>query len=85
MKQLFFYELKQQETSSKDIFMVKRMKKVFPIDILRPEACNFIKKEILAQVIFCEFCKISNNTFFTKHLWATASIHRLNSTFKNWN
>ena len=27
----------------------------------------------LAQVFFCEFCEISKNTFFTEHLWATAS------------
>ena len=27
-------------------------------------ACNFIKKEILAQVFACEFCEISKNTFF---------------------
>ena len=26
---------------------------------------NFIKKETLAQVFFCEFCEISKNTFFT--------------------
>ena len=26
-------------------------------------ACNFAKKETLAQVFFCEFCKISKNTF----------------------
>ena len=39
----------------------------------RPEACNFIKKETLAQVFSCEFCKISKNTFFTEHLLATAS------------
>ena len=26
-------------------------------------ACNFIKKETLAQVIPCEFCEISKNTF----------------------
>ena len=32
-------------------------------------ACNFIKKETLTQVFFCEFCKISKNTFFTEHLW----------------
>ena len=32
-----------------------------------------IKKEALAQMFFCEFCKISKNTFFTEHLWATAS------------
>ena len=31
-------------------------------------ACNFIKKETLAQVFSGEFCKISN-TFFTEHLW----------------
>ena len=38
----------------------------------RPQA-NFIKKETLAQVFSCEFCKISKNTFFTEHLWTTAS------------
>ena len=41
---------------------------------LRPEACNFIKKEALAQVFSCEFCEISKNTFFTEHLWTTTSI-----------
>ena len=40
---------------------------------LRPEACNFIKKETLAQVFSCEFCNISKNTFFTEQLWTTAS------------
>ena len=40
---------------------------------LRPEACNFIKNEALAQVFFCEFCEISKNTLFTEHLWTTAS------------
>ena len=24
-------------------------------------------------MFFCEFCEISKNTFFTEHLWATAS------------
>ena len=28
-----------------------------------PGACNFIKKETLAQMFFCEFCEISKNTF----------------------
>ena len=28
-----------------------------------PHACNFIKKETLAQVLFCEFCELSKNTF----------------------
>ena len=33
--------------------------------------CNCIKKE--TQVISCKFWEISKNTFFTEHLWATAS------------
>ena len=37
-----------------------------------PQACNFIKKETLAQVLSREFCKISVNIFFTEHVWATA-------------
>ena len=45
----------------------------------RPEAYNFIKKETLAQVFSCEFCRISKNTFFTEHVWTTASV--IHSTF----
>ena len=37
-------------------------------------ASNFIKKETLAKVFSCEFCEISKNIFFTKHVWATASL-----------
>ena len=36
------------------------------ISLLLPfvaSACNFIEKETLAQVFFCEFCKISKNAF----------------------
>ena len=29
-----------------------------------PEACNFIKKETLEQVLSCEFCEIFRYTFF---------------------
>ena len=39
-------------------------------------ACNFIKKETLAQVFSCEFCGISKNTFFTEQLWTTASVRK---------
>ena len=39
----------------------------------QPQACNFIKSETLAQVFSCEFCEISQKTFFTEHLWVTAS------------
>ena len=31
-------------------------------------ACNFVKKETLAQVFSCEFCEIPKNTFSTEHL-----------------
>ena len=37
----------------------------------RPEACNFFKKETLAQEFSSEFCEISKNSFFTEYLWAT--------------
>ena len=37
------------------------------------ESINYtIKKETLAQVFSCEFCKIFKNTFFVKHLRITA-------------
>ena len=32
----------------------------------RPHACNFIKKETLAQVFSCEFCEIFKKAFFCK-------------------
>ena len=47
---------------------------VLLISKIRPGACNFIIKETLALVFSCDFCEISKNTFFTEHLWATASV-----------
>ena len=38
-----------------------------------PEACNFIKKETLAQSFSCKFCEIFKNIFFAEHLRATTS------------
>ena len=40
-------------------------------------ACNFINKKTLLQVFSSEFTEISKNTFFTEHLWATASEEHL--------
>ena len=37
------------------------------------KACNFIKREFMAMVFSCEFFEISMNTFFTEHVWVTAS------------
>ena len=39
-----------------------------------PQACNFIKKEFLTQVLSSEFCEIFKNTAFTEHHKATASV-----------
>ena len=56
--------------------------------LCQSQACNFVKKETLAQVFSCEFCEISRNTFFTEHLWATASqnwIYRQQNHFTTAN
>ena len=45
---------------------------------LRP--CNFIKKESLAQVFFCEFCEVSKSTFFYRTPLVAASAR--NNLFK---
>ena len=37
------------------------------------QACNFIKKETLAQVFSCEFCEISKNTFLYRTPLVSAS------------
>ena len=42
-------------------------------------AYNFIKKETVAQVFSCNFCEISKSTYFTGHLWVTASDHIMQS------
>ena len=58
----------QENTCARVSFLIK----------LQAQACNFIKKETLAQVFSCEFCEVSKNTFFTEHVWATASVtHKL--------
>ena len=39
-----------------------------------------LQKETLVRVFSCEFCKFSKNTFFTEHLWTTASIGSLQAS-----
>ena len=47
---------------------------VYLIKVTSFEASNFMKKETLAQVFSCEFCKISKiSNLFYKNLWATDS------------
>ena len=48
-------------SSHPEVFCKKGVLRNF--EKFRPHACNFIKKETLAQVFSCEFCEISKNTF----------------------
>ena len=48
----------------------------------RPEDCNSIKKEALAQLFSCEFCKISKNTFFHRTPLVAASAIGLTLVLK---
>ena len=52
-----------QNTCARVSFLIK----------LQVEACNFIKKETLAQVFSCEFEEIFKKTFFTEQLRPTSS------------
>ena len=66
------------QRQSQEVFYEKRWFQKFhkihrKTPVPRSQACSFIKKEALAQVFYCEFCKISKNAFFTEGLWATAS------------
>ena len=45
----------------------------FLID-LWPQACNFIKKETVAQLFLYEFWEISKNTFSAEHIQKTTSL-----------
>ena len=49
----------------------------------RPQTCNFIKKETLAQVFSCEFCEISKTTFSTEHLQTTVSQNKHNGLYQH--
>ena len=53
----------QENTCGRDSFLIK----------FQALACNFIKKESLAQMFSYEFYKISKNTFFTERIRTTAS------------
>ena len=41
---------------------------------LQVSGLQLLEKESLAQVFSCEFYEICKNTFFTEHLWTTASV-----------
>ena len=43
----------------------------------RPEACNFIKNETLAQIFSREFCEFFQTTFFTNTSVRLLLVHLL--------
>ena len=45
------------------------------------KACNFIEKETLAQVLSCEFCEISKNTFLHRTPLVAASEQVFQKSF----
>ena len=57
----------QENTCARVSFLIK----------LQVSACNFIKKETLAQVFSCEFCEISKNIFSYRTPLVAASDHLL--------
>ena len=57
----------QNSTRARVSFLVK----------LRASNLQVFQKETLAHVFSCEFCEISRNTFFTEHVWTTASISNI--------
>ena len=50
--------------------------RIFSETVFEEEACNFIKKETLAQVFPCEFCEISKYTFLYRTSLVAASDHK---------
>ena len=62
------YEAEKSERviTTKRCLHIKKLSPALTCSYL-PEACNFIKKETLAQVFSCQFCEISKNTFLTEH------------------
>ena len=50
--------------------------RVFFFNKVRPQVCNFIKKETLALVFSCEFCEIFKNTYLYRTCLVAASENR---------
>ena len=63
------YHFKRKKCKMIVGFIANKYKK----SLRKPEDCNFVKKETLAHVCVCEFCKVSENTLITEHLWMAVS------------
>ena len=66
-----FHKILRRTPVPKSLFLIK----------LQAQACNFIKKETVAEEFSCEFCEISRSTFFTENVWTTASKKWMGTIF----
>ena len=65
----------QENTCAKISFLIKlQALGLRPTTLLKKRACNFIKKETLAQVFSCKFCEIYKNTFLHRTPLVAASL-----------
>ena len=66
-KRIYPLTLARMQKQSPEVFCKKRcsynFRKTHRKTPVPKSPCNFIKKETLAQVFSCKFCKISKNTF----------------------
>ena len=65
------------------IFSEAATRSVLKTPVPESQACNFIKKETMAQVFSCEFCEIFESTIFKEHLRATTSQHGTSNRVQN--
>ena len=72
-------EVFYKKTCSEKFHKIHR-KAPAPVFFLVKFIKTFIKKEARAQAFSCQFCENFQNTFFTEHLWTTASEH----CFRDW-
>ena len=68
----------QENTCAKISFLIKLQVSALQLySKKRPwhQACNFIEKETLARVFYCEFCEIFKDSFFYRTPPLAASVH----------
>ena len=72
-----FYRLLSMQKQPPEVFCKKKCVLGKFTEFTGKHLCQtlFFNKETQAQVLSCEFCKISKYTFFTEHLRATAPQH----------
>ena len=66
LAELLIKSISQENTYARVFFLIK----------LQVSACNFAKKETLAQMFPCEFYKFSKNTFSYRTPPVAASVYR---------